>query len=47
MVDRVLTAKQRDANADVGALQREIDRLVYALYDLTTEEIQIVECARK
>jgi adenine-specific DNA-methyltransferase len=47
LVDRILAAKQRDAKADTSALQREIDRLVYALYDLTPEEIQIVEGAAK
>ena len=35
--------EQRDAEADVSALEREIDQLVYALYGLTPEEIQIVE----
>ena len=43
LVDRVLAAKQRDAEADVSAFEQEIDQLVYALYGLTPEEIQIVE----
>ena len=47
LVDRILAAKQRDAEADVSALEREIDELVYALYGLTPEEIQIVEGAGK
>ena len=47
LVDRILAAKQRDARADVSALEREIDQLVYALYGLTPEEIQIVEGAGK
>ncbi|MDA1142051.1 MAG: hypothetical protein O3B01_26110, partial [Planctomycetota bacterium] len=42
LVDRILPAKQRDPDADVSALEREIDQLVYALYGLTPEEIQIV-----
>jgi len=42
-LDRILAAKQRDAGADVSALEREIDQLVYALYGLTPEEIKIVE----
>ena len=29
------------------ALEREIDRLVYELYDLTPEEIAVVEGAQK
>ena len=42
-VDHILAAKQRDAEADTSALEREIDQLVYGLYDLTPEEIAIVE----
>ena len=47
LVDRILAAKARDPAADVSELEREIDQLVYALYDLTPEEIQIVEAAAK
>ena len=49
LVDRILAAKQSRpvGRADVSALEREIDQLVYALYSLTPEEIQIVECAAK
>ena len=42
-VDRILAAKQRDADANTSALEREIDELVYALYGLTPEEIKLVE----
>ncbi|MCX5772957.1 MAG: restriction endonuclease, partial [Candidatus Hydrogenedentes bacterium] len=45
LVERILSAKQRDAGADVHALEREIDELVYALYGLTPEEIKLVEGA--
>ncbi|MCZ7638618.1 MAG: hypothetical protein M5U12_22730 [Verrucomicrobia bacterium] len=47
MVDRLLAAKARDAEADTSALEREMDQLVYALYGLTPEEIKIVEGAAK
>ena len=47
LVDHILAAKQRDAGADVSALEREIDQLVSALYGLTPEEIQLVEGAAK
>jgi type I restriction-modification system DNA methylase subunit len=43
LVGKILTAKQRDTEADMATLVREIDRLVYDLYDLTPEEIKIVE----
>jgi adenine-specific DNA-methyltransferase len=42
-VDRILTAKQADPDADTIALEEEIDRLVYELYGLTEAEIAIVE----
>jgi tRNA A37 threonylcarbamoyladenosine synthetase subunit TsaC/SUA5/YrdC len=56
LVERILSAKQRDAGADVSALARraeavaqaeaELDELVYALYyGLTPAEIKIVESA--
>ena len=40
-----LPAKQRDAEADTSALERELDKLVYALYGLTPEEVKLVEGA--
>jgi len=46
-VDRILAAKQRDVGADVSALEREINDLLYALYRLTPEEIKIVDEARR
>jgi len=45
--DRILAAKQRDAEADTSALEREIDELVYALYGLTPEEKALVQAAAK
>jgi hypothetical protein len=38
-----VAAKRRNLGADTTALEAEIDRLVYALYGLTPEEIKIVE----
>jgi type I restriction-modification system DNA methylase subunit len=43
LAQKILAAKQRDPKADTSALEREIDQLVYQLYDLTPEEIAIVE----
>ena len=43
LVDSILAAKKKDPDADTSALEREIDQLVYKLYDLTPEEIAIVE----
>ena len=43
MIIESLPAKQRDAGADVSALERAIDQRVYALYGLTPEEVKLVE----
>ena len=43
LVNQILDAKHTSPNADTSALENEIDNLVYALYDLTSEEIAIVE----
>ena len=42
-VDQILTLKQDNPEADTTTLEKEIDAMVYALYDLTEEEIKIVE----
>jgi hypothetical protein len=42
-VTQILTAKRANPAADVAALEAQIDQLVYQLYDLTDEEIAIVE----
>ncbi|MFZ3089376.1 MAG: N-6 DNA methylase [Nitrospirota bacterium] len=43
LVDQILAAKKKDPNADTTALERQIDKMVYALYGLTPDEIAIVE----
>ena len=43
LVDSILTAKAADPKADTTEQEAAIDQLVYQLYGLTTEEIQIVE----
>ncbi len=43
LVDRILAVKQKDTEADMSVLEREIDELVYALYGLTKDEIKIVK----
>lgn len=42
-VDQILAAKKANPQADTTALERKIDILVYLLYDLTFDEMQIVE----
>ncbi|MEN6568499.1 MAG: N-6 DNA methylase [Rikenellaceae bacterium] len=43
LVDAILSAKKDNPAADTSALEQQIDHLVYRLYDLTEEEIKIVE----
>jgi len=43
LAQKILAAKKRDPEADTTALEREIDGLVYQLYELTPEEIAIEE----
>lgn len=43
LVDKILDAKENNTKADVSKLERQIDELVYMLYDLTEEEIAIIE----
>lgn len=43
IIDRILEAKSINRQADTSSLESEIDRLVYKLYELTEEEINIVE----
>jgi len=45
LVDRILDAKRRDKNADIVALERDVDRLVRGLYGLTPDEIAQIEGA--
>ena len=45
LVDQILHAKRTNPDADVSELENEIDQIVYLLYDLTSEEIAIVEGA--
>jgi len=47
LVNQILVAKSENPKADTSALEREIDQLVYALYELTPDEIVIVEGAGK
>ena len=43
LATQILTAKHENPDADTSTLEVEIDQLVYKLYDLTPEEIAIVE----
>jgi hypothetical protein len=43
LVEKILAAKAANPQADTAALEREIDALVYKLYNLSREEISIIE----
>ncbi|WP_321375627.1 Eco57I restriction-modification methylase domain-containing protein [uncultured Draconibacterium sp.] len=42
-VDQIIAQKQIDSQANTCVLEAEIDQMVYELYELTEEEIKIVE----
>jgi hypothetical protein len=46
-VDQILIKKAQDQSADTTDLENQIDQLVYQLYELTEEEIAIVEGSSK
>ncbi len=41
--ERILKSKEKDPKANTQRLEKEIDALVYQLYNLTDEEIKIIE----
>ncbi|PDX35094.1 restriction endonuclease [Helicobacter pylori] len=43
LVDKILQSKEKDPKANTQKLEKEIDALVYQLYNLTDEEIKIIE----
>ncbi len=43
LVDKILKSKEKDPKANTQKLEKEIDALVYRLYNLTDEEIKIIE----
>ena len=43
LVDAILAAKRQDPQADTTSLEAQIDALVYQLYNLTPEEIALIE----
>ncbi len=47
IVDQILSAKSLNPKADTSVLEKQIDEIVYKLYDLTEEEIAIIESSVK
>ncbi|GAA9648495.1 class I SAM-dependent DNA methyltransferase [Helicobacter pylori] len=43
LVDKILALKEKDPKANTQELEKEIDALVYQLYNLTDEEIKTIE----
>jgi len=43
LVDKIISIKKQNPNADTTEYEKQIDQLVYKLYNLTEEEIKIVE----
>jgi DNA-binding transcriptional regulator GbsR (MarR family) len=43
LVDKILAAKKKNYKENTSELESKIDEMVYKLYDLTPEEIEIVD----
>ena len=43
IVDKILTAKETNPEAATNKLEKQIDEMVYKLYELTEKEIAIIE----
>lgn len=43
IVEKIIKAKDKDSNASIISMESEIDTLVYNLYDLSAEEVKIIE----
>ena len=43
LINKIMEKKQSNSAADISMLERELDRLVYKLYNLTDEEIGVIE----
>ncbi len=43
LVDEILAEKKQNSDADTSEKECQIDQMVYKLYDLTDDEIKIVE----
>lgn len=43
IVDSILTKKKQNSSADISCEELAIDKLVYTLYDLTEDEIKLIE----
>jgi len=42
-VEEILALKEKDKDANISALEDEIDQIVYRLFNLTNDEIMIIE----
>jgi adenine-specific DNA-methyltransferase len=47
LVDKIIGSKEQNPSADTSLLESQIDQLVYQLYELTEEEIAIIEESTK
>jgi hypothetical protein len=43
--DEIVALKERDPGADITRLEREIDHLIFSLYELTGDEVDLVNAS--
>jgi len=47
LVEQILAKKKDDQDMDTSEIERQIDDLVYELYELTPDEVKLIEGERK
>lgn len=43
IVDKIISTKEKNAKVDIKDLEKQLDKMVYKLYNLTYEEVEIVD----
>lgn len=43
LIEQIITAKKSDPKADTSALENQIDQMVYKLYELTYDEVKVID----
>ena len=42
-MNKILSAKEKNPDADTSNLEKQLDEMIYKLYELTHDEIEVVE----
>ena len=47
IVDEILAAKAKNPVADTTELENQIDQLIHQLYELTVDQIKVIDCVNQ